>query len=117
MKELFESKNFFMNANKLWHASLGIKSLNATLINALFIKPIDEKLIKRLLKYETIIIYNPYSTRYGLVNLICSTLMKFNYKGKVVTKCVDDKFVDHATINEQLDSMKINIKHIISLLK
>ncbi|MGM9808291.1 MAG: 1-deoxy-D-xylulose-5-phosphate synthase [Bacilli bacterium] len=92
-------------------------NLNVTLINALFIKPIDEKLIKRLLKYETIIIYNPYSTRYGLVNLICSTLMKFNYKGKVITKCVDDKFVDHATINEQLDSMKINIKHIISLLK
>ncbi|MGM9859083.1 MAG: 1-deoxy-D-xylulose-5-phosphate synthase [Bacilli bacterium] len=92
-------------------------NLNVTLINAIFIKPIDEKLIKTLLKYETIIIYNPYSTCYGLVNLICATLMKFKYQGKLITKCIDDKFVDHATIDEQLNSMKINIKHIISLLK
>ena len=99
--EITEEEGFLLNSRK----------------NNYEIKIFDEKLIKRLLKYETIIIYNPYSTRYGLVNLISSTLMRFNYKGKVVTKCVDDKFVDHATINEQLDSMKINIKHIISLLK
>ena len=93
------------------------ENLNVTLINALFLKPFDEKCLNKCLNYEEIIIYNPYATKYGFVNNITSYLLSKGYKGKIVTKCVDDKYVDHATIDEQLDSMKLNINHIVKLIK
>lgn len=93
------------------------ENLPYDIINALFIKPIDKKALDSALNYQKIIIYNPYSTRYGLVNEILSYLLEKGYTGKVIIKCIDDEFIKQGTIEEQLKDLGLDIDSMINLLK
>ena len=92
------------------------RELPYDLINALFIKPIDIELIKSLNKYQKIIIYDSYSTRFGFVNYILSLLLENGYKGEIIVKCIEDNFIKQATIEEQLIDLGLDIDSIIKEL-
>ena len=92
------------------------RELPYDLINALFIKPIDIELIKSLNKYQKIIIYDSYSTRFGFVNYVLSLLLENGYKGEIIVKCIEDNFIKQATIEEQLIDLGLDIDSIIKEL-
>ncbi len=93
------------------------ENLPYDIINALFIKPIDEKTLDMALNYQHVIIYNPYSSRYGLVNEALSYLLKKGFKGKVIIKCINDDFIKQGTIDEQLKDQGLDIDSMMKLLR
>lgn len=88
----------------------------ATLINAIYQKPMDNMLIQSLLKYKRIIIYDPYGVESGFATALSSKLVRLFYKGDVVVKAVPDVFVKHASIEEQREEFGITVQDIIALL-
>ena len=91
--------------------------INATLINALYLNPIDEKMLSELLQYSKIVIYDPYSTRGSLVNLASAYLLENEFKGALKAHFVPNEFVKQASISEQLEKYHLLPKQIIETLK
>ena len=90
--------------------------LDASLFNAIYVKPMDESKIHELLNYEKVIIYNAYATKEGFANSLEAELMSLGYKGKVIVKTVPSEFVKQATIDEQRELFGIKIDNIIDLI-
>lgn len=91
--------------------------IDATLINALYLNPIDEKMLSELLQYSKIVIYDPYSTRGSLVNLTSAYLLDNGFKGALKAYFIPNEFVKQASINEQLEKYHLLPKQIIEDLK
>jgi len=89
---------------------------NVSLINAIYQKPMDLDMIKELLNYKKIIIYNPYSIEEGFCQNLASTLLKLKYKGEVIIKAVPDTFVKHGTVKEQRTWFELNPSDIIKII-
>ncbi len=92
-------------------------SLDVTLINALYIKPLDIDLIKQLQDYESIFIYDPYSTVGGLASTIIDELVNIKYKGNIKTFAIPTEFVKQGTITEQLKEFGLLPEQIIEKIK
>lgn len=93
------------------------EKLNVTLMNAIYLRPMDNAKIKNLLSYNKVIIYNPYATREGFANALECELVNLGYKGEIVVKCVPNVFVKQASIDEQREEFGLQIKDIIELIK
>ncbi len=89
---------------------------NVTLLNAIYLRPMDENKVISLLKYERVIIYNPYATKEGFANALTERLAELGYKGEIIIKCVPTEFVKQATIEEQRKYFGIDISDIVSLI-
>ena len=88
-----------------------------TLINAIYLNPIDKEALKSLLGYEKIVIYDPYSTRLGFVNQVMAELLTLKFKGAISAYFVENEFVKQATINEQLEKYHLLPSQIVKDLK
>ena len=89
---------------------------NVSLYNAIYLRPMDEAKIEQLLDYKKIIIYDPYSTKEGFVNALENRLFELGYTGQVIVKAIPTKFIRQATIEEQREEYKLQVKDIIDLL-
>ena len=89
---------------------------DVTLYNAIYLRPMDEEKIKELVKYDKVIIYNPYATREGFANALESRLIDLGYKGQVIVKAVPTVTVGQASIDEQREEFHLQINDIIELL-
>ena len=89
---------------------------DVTLFNALFIAPIDLEAAKELLSYERVVIYDPYSTQYGLATNLTMGLVKLGYKGKIETKTLPNAFIKQASIDEQIDELGLKPSDIVKIL-
>ena len=93
------------------------ENIDATLIQALFLKPMDEEMIKSLLSYKKIIIYDAYSTVNGFIQSLEARLLELKYSGEVIKLGVDNVFVKHASVDEQRAEFSLQINDVIKLLK
>ena len=91
-------------------------NLNVTVFEAIYVRPILDKYVDELAKYEKIIIYDAYSTEVGFANALVSELASKGYKGKIIVKAVPNKFINHSTIEEQRKDLGISIDKIIDIL-
>ena len=89
---------------------------NVTLYNAIYLRPMDEARIKELLKYNKVIIYNPYATKEGFAKALEDRLLELDYKGQVIVKCVPTVFVKQASIEEQRQEFGLTIEDILSII-
>ncbi|MBE6136364.1 MAG: 1-deoxy-D-xylulose-5-phosphate synthase [Erysipelotrichaceae bacterium] len=85
------------------------EGLDITIYNSLFIKPIDLEMVKELLNYDKVIIYDVYGTKEGLAIHLIEALNNLSYKGVIKTLCVPDKFIKQATIKEQREDLHISL--------
>lgn len=95
-------------------ASDGVK---CTLINAVYVNPIDEKMLDEVLAAKKIVIYDPYSTRGGLVNSTMAYLLEKKFKGSISAYFVPNEFVKQGTIRQQLERYKITPEDVLEELK
>ncbi|MEG1565199.1 MAG: 1-deoxy-D-xylulose-5-phosphate synthase [Bacilli bacterium] len=80
------------------------------LINAIYQKPLDYAIIDRMmLKYSKIIIYNVYGVKNGFNNEFIDYLVKHNYKGQIISLAIDNKLIEHQSIEEGLEELKISL--------
>lgn len=91
-------------------------NIPATLYNAIYLKPMDNKAILELLKYPKVIIYDPYATEKGFAAYLASELAEHKYNGEVIIKAVPDVYVRHASIQEQRQEYGLTIEDIAKLL-
>lgn len=91
--------------------------INATLINAIYLNPIDKEMIDSLLDYKNIVIYDPYSTQGSLVNMTSAYLLEKQFKGALKAYFVPNEFVKQGTINQQLERFGLLPSQIIEKLK
>lgn len=92
------------------------KNLNVSVFEAIYVRPIMDINIKALLEYSKIVIYDAYSTEVGFANSLLSELAKAGYKGEIIIKAIPNKFINHASIQEQRNQLGISIDNIIDIL-
>lgn len=105
------------DVNKLEKA-INDKKLNYSLINARFIKPVDEKLLKEIAKSnKPIYVYTTDIIKGGLGDSILELYSLNNIKANVKIIGIDDRFVTHGS-NEQLKkSLKIDVDSFLKQIK
>ena len=91
--------------------------IKCTLVNAIYVNPIDEKLLGEILDAKKIVIYDPYSTRGGLVNSVMAYLLEKKFKGSISAYFVPNEFVKQGTIRQQLERFHITPEDVIEELK
>ena len=79
---------------------LEAEGVNCTIINALFIKPLDEKLLEELAKenYNIITIEDNIQNG-GFGSMVLESLNRKNYKGKIKLLAFNDKFIKQGDVN------------------
>ena len=76
------------------------KNINPTIINATFIKPVDEKQIKYLAENNfNIITVEDNMKQGGLGSNILNSLNNYNYKGIMKILAYEDKFIEQASVD------------------
>lgn len=90
--------------------------INFDFLNALFLKPLDEDCLNKILDYKKIVIYSPYTIENGWVNNVLAYLLKNNYQGKIIIRAIPSLFIKQATIEQQLEDCHLSLTEIISLL-
>ena len=93
------------------------EGVKCTLINAIYVNPIDEKMLDEVLEAKKIVIYDPYSTRGGLVNSVMVYLLEKKFKGSISAYFVPNEFVKQGTIRQQLERYKITPEDVLKELK
>ena len=93
------------------------ESVKCTLINAIYLNPIDKTALDSILEAKKIVIYDPYSTRGGLVNAVMAYLLEKNFKGSISAYFVPNEFVKQGTIDEQLKRYHLTIDDVLKELK
>lgn len=96
-------------------------NLNVMIINAIFIKPLDSKLLKWLTINEyNILTIEDNTLNGGLSSLIQMELNNLNFKGKIKSIGFHDKFIEQGSIEELFEQEKITIDEIrktVTILK
>ena len=90
---------------------------NAEIVNAIFQKPIDENVLKSLLGFKHIVIYDIYGTKEGFSNIVTSKLIELGYKGDIHQLSIPTDFIKQASIQRQLELLKIDINSLDSFIK
>ena len=93
------------------------EGIKCTLVNALYVNPIDKIMLDEILSAKKIVIYDPYSTRGGLVNAVMAYLLEKKFKGSISAYFVPNEFVKQGTIRQQLERYKITPEDVIEELK
>ena len=91
--------------------------VDCTLINAIYINPIDKNMLDEILDAKKIVVYDPYSTRGGLVNATMAYLLEKKFKGSISAYFVPNEFVKQGTIRQQLERYKITPEDVLAELK
>ncbi|MGG7176112.1 1-deoxy-D-xylulose-5-phosphate synthase [Clostridium paraputrificum] len=87
---------FAMKAKKI----LESKGINPIIINATFIKPLDEELLKKLAGENiNIITVEDNVAKGGLGSMILASLNQYNFSGKVEMLAYKDKFVHQGNVD------------------
>ena len=95
--------------------SLGFKP---TLINARFIKPLDEKMLRNICKeYKAILTIEEGSLYGGFGSAVIEYLNQINQNISVKRLGVPDEFIEHGTRQELLDDLGLNSEGIINEIK
>ena len=87
--------------------------LDATIINATFIKPLDEKLLLKLIKekYNILTIEDNVLSN-GLGSQITFFLSMHNYSGKIISMGFNDKFIEQGTVEELYNAEGLSLEDI-----
>lgn len=92
------------------------KNLNVTLVNAIFNYPINNEVLKGLLDYKTIVIYDPYGCENGFANTVSLSLYELGYKGNVRKISLPLEFIKKGSIEEQEKQYKVDLDSLIDTI-
>ena len=98
-------------------SAVNSEHIKCTVLNAIYVNPIDKGALDEVLGAKKIIIYDPYSTRGGLVNSVMAYLLEKNFKGSISAYFVPNEFVKQGTIRQQMERFHITPEDVIKELK
>lgn len=87
------------------------------LINAIYQKPLNLGFIENFVgKYEEIIIFNQYGTENGFNFALINSLVKYGFKGKIISKALMNDFGSHQSTDEGLKEQKMDVNSLFEEL-
>lgn len=89
---------------------------NVTIVNAIFQSHFDEEVLKSLLKYKHIIIYNPYAIEQGFAYHLTIKLQDLGYTNKIHRVCLKNEYIKKGTISEQEKRCNVDLASLESLI-
>lgn len=93
-------------------------NLGVTIVNATFIKPLDEKYMKEIIKRkDNIITIEDNTLNGGLGSLVTLFLAKYNYTGRIMSMGFDDKYIEQGNIEELYSQEGLTIENIKNNVK
>ncbi|WP_456435264.1 1-deoxy-D-xylulose-5-phosphate synthase [Thermovibrio ammonificans] len=103
---------------------LSAEGIEATVVNARFIKPLDEKLLKELaLKHSTVITVEENAVKGGFGSAVNEFLAPW-YNGRVFNLGLPDKFIEHGSqallrklVKIDKDGIKESVREILGIIK
>jgi 1-deoxy-D-xylulose-5-phosphate synthase len=113
-------KNAIIATGKMVGLALKAKeeyNLDAKVINAMFVKPVDTKMLSKLVKEDyNIITMEDGVLNGGLYSMVLSELNKLGYKKEVIPIGFDDKFIEQGSIDELYKANDITIEKIKNII-
>lgn len=92
--------------------------LGVTIVNATFIKPLDEEYLKKIIKRkDNIITIEDNTLNGGLGSLVTFFLAKQNYTGRIMSMGFDDKYIEQGSIDELYDQEGLTVENIKNNVK
>ena len=87
-----------------------------TIVNAMFLRPIDEEVLKSLFNKKQIVIYDIYGTKEGFASYVLNYLNEYGYKGKVKVLAIPNDFIKHGNVLDQVKELGITFDDLRKLL-
>ncbi len=92
--------------------------LDATIINARFIKPLDEKMLYEVLNsVDKVFIYEEIATNAGLYTEVLDFMSKHSYKHEVRHMSLEDEVVTFGKYQDILEKYDIDLKAVVKALE
>lgn len=89
------------------------KGIDATVVNARFVKPFDEELIKELMKDHKMIVTIEENVKMGgFGQMIGSFLMEQSYAGRFIPISLPDAFIEHGSVTLLREKYGLDAKSI-----
>jgi len=83
-----------------------------SLISALFLNPLPNEHLIKLLGSEQIVVYDPYGTETGFSESVSSALLKLGYHGSFKSFAIKNAFIPHGERNEQAEKLGVDIDSV-----
>jgi len=94
------------------------RSIDLSIINARFQKPIDEKLYINILKeYHNIFIYEEQTVINSLGSYLINYANSLGYHNNICLFAIPDKYIEQGTKNEILEELKLDTKSLVKKIK
>ena len=94
------------------------ETLDTSLVNMRFVKPIDEAMIKKLSdSHDLLVTIEDNAIQGGAGSAVNEIVMKYNLAKPVLNIGITDNYIDHATREEQLEELRMNTAGIIEQIK
>lgn len=87
-----------------------------TIVNAMFLRPIDEEVLKSLFNKKQIVIYDIYGTKEGFASYVLNYLNEYGYQGKVKVLAIPNDFIKHGNVLDQVKELGITFDDLRKLL-
>ena len=83
-----------------------------------YVKPLDEELLHHIFKvYETIITIEDGTIKGGFGSAVLEFAAIHNFKNTIKLLGIPDQFIEHGTVEELMQSCKLNTEHISNVIK
>lgn len=106
------------NSNKLCLITFGpklkqilrkLKNKDITILNALWQSPLDVEMLKTILDFKNIIIYNPYGIEEGFIYHSFFKLDELGYKGNKISIGLKSAFIKKGSIEQQEKRCQVDL--------
>ncbi|MBO6261982.1 MAG: 1-deoxy-D-xylulose-5-phosphate synthase [Bacilli bacterium] len=87
-----------------------------TIVNAMFLRPIDIEVLKSLTNKKKIVIYDIYATKEGFASYVLNYLNELNYQGEVKILAIPNEFIKHGNVLDQVNNLHIAFDDLRKLL-
>lgn len=92
--------------------------VDGTVVNARFIKPIDEAMLKDILSKDVkILVYEEASNVGGLYPQILKYMAKHNHHQKIIEMSITDQIVEHGHYKDMLEACQMDVSSIVKNIK
>lgn len=108
----------FVNNSLVIKDMLKKDNINATVVNARFIKPVDKLLLNKIIKLNKPIFVYEESTSIGsLGSYIVNYVNNYKFNNKIYTIGIPDNFIYHGNKNVILEDIKLDVKSVYKFIK
>lgn len=93
------------------------KNMDITLVNAIFSYPINEEVLKDLLDYKNIIVYDPYGTENGFSLFVGKKLLDLGFKGIYKSISLPNVYIKKGTIEQQEIRYNVDLDSLYKIIE